>query len=305
MRGEFTLEGHLSPLYASDSTVVYLYAVAPEPGSSYEIPISPALAPNLLRHEHGWTALPACRQHGSRHPNKVYPLHPTMTPTRPPQTPPSDDKDKEATQIVTFTWDAATLALGRYRSAFFLVYANEHRLLEPGKRFHSSLNVVSSHSNRHSKKGPKVASFWLNCSRGNGDAEDPNGVYYQLLNADPPMVRRTGRKRKEVSADNGASTIDCHELEVLVPEGGLIRQCYYCLSWEDDGLRYSQIKYDKYWCSKVRVSSKSAQPRLWLTKHSVRRKGVFCLLSPRRKSREYVWAGIFTTLKERACMYDV
>jgi len=170
------------------------------------------------------------------------------------QPPLTGDKDKVATQIVTFTWDTATMTLSRYRSRFFLVHANEHRLLEPGKRFHSSLNVVTWHSNRHSKKGPKVASFWLNCSRGNGDADDPSGVFYQLIHADPPLVRRTGRKRKEVSAENGVSTIDCYELEVLVPEEGLIRQCYYCLSWEDDGRRHSQIKHDKYWCSSVRVS---------------------------------------------------
>jgi len=178
-----------------------------------------------------------------------------MTSAGPPHTPPSDDKDKAATRIVTFAWDTATMALSRYRSKFFLVYANDHRFLEPGKRFHSSLNVVSWHSNQHSKRGPKVASFWLNCSRGNGDAEDPDGVWYQLLHADPPMVRRTGRKRKEISADDGASAIDCYELEVLVPEEGLIRQCYYCLSWEDGERRYSQIKHDKYWCSSVCVSS--------------------------------------------------
>ena len=154
------------------------------------------------------------------------------------------------------------MALSRYRSRFFLVHATDHNLLEPGKRFHSSLNVVSWHSNRHSKKGPKVASFWLNCSRGNGDADDPNGVYYQLLHADPPMVRSTGRKRKEISADNGTTTIDCYELEVLVPEEGLVRQCYYCLSWEDGERRYSQIKYDKYWCPRVRVPSKSVQVNL-------------------------------------------
>ena len=188
-----------------------------------------------------------------------------MTSTGPPQTPPADDKDGEATRIVTFAWDTATMALSRYRSRFFLVYANNHSLLEPGKRFHSSLNVVSWHSNRHSKKGPKVASFWLNCSRGNGDADDPDGVWYQLLHADPPMVRRTGRKRKEISADDGSTTIDCYELEVLVPEGGLVRQCYYCMSWEDGKRRYSQIKYDKYWCSSVRVSSESDQFGLWLT----------------------------------------
>ena len=192
-----------------------------------------------------------------------------MTSTGSPQTPPSNDIDKEATRIVTFVWDTATMALSRYRSKFFLVYANDHRLLEPGKRFHSSLNVVSWHSNRHSKKGPKVASFWLNCSRGNGDAGDPGGVWYQLLHVDPPMVRRTGRKRKEVSADDGTSNIECYEFEVLVPEEGLIRQCFYCLSWEDGERRYSEIKHDKYWCYRVRISSNSDQYGLWLIEQNV------------------------------------
>ena len=180
------------------------------------------------------------------------------------QTSPSDEKDEEATPIVTVTLAMATMALSRYRSKFFLVYGDAHHLLEPGKRIHSSLNVVSGHSNRHSKKGPKVTSFWLNCSQGNGDAGDPNGVFYQLIHADPPLVRRTGRKRKEVSADNGVSTTDCHEFEVLVSEEGLIRQCYYCLSWEENERgRYSQIKHDKYWCSRVRgfFETRPIEPR--------------------------------------------
>lgn len=114
--------------------------------------------------------------------------------------------------------------------------------------------------------GPKVASFWLNCSRGNGDVDDPNGVFYQLFHADPPLVRRTGRKRKEFSANDGVTTVDCYECEVLVPEEGLIRQCYYCLSWEDNVRnRHSQTRHDKYWCLKVRVFSGSAQSSLWLT----------------------------------------
>lgn len=185
-----------------------------------------------------------------------------MTSTGTPQTPTSDASDpNETTGIVTFTLDTSTMALGRYRSKFFLVHASEHGL-EPGKRFHSALNVVSWHSNRHSKKGPKVTSFWLNCSRGNGNADDPDGICYQLLHTDPSMVRRTGRKRKEVSADDGAATIDCYEFEVLVPEEGLIRQCYYCLSWEDGERRYSQMKHDKYWCSSVRVSSESDRSKL-------------------------------------------
>ena len=187
-----------------------------------------------------------------------------------PQTPLNDEKDKEATAIITFTLDTATMALSRYRSRFFLVYGDIHHLLDPGKRIHSPLNIVSGHSNRHSKKGPKVASFWLNCSKGNGDVDDPSGVFYQLIHADPPLVRRTGRKRKEVSADNGVSTIDCYEFEVLVSEEGLIRQCYYCLSWEDDVRgRYSQIKHDKYWCSRVRVSSKPVRLSLRLTERDV------------------------------------
>lgn len=171
------------------------------------------------------------------------------------------------------------MALSRYRSRFFLVHAGGHHLLDPRARLHSSLNVVSWDLNRHSKMGPKVTSFWLNCSRGNGDADDPTGVLYQLSHADPPLVRRTGRKRKEFSANGGVTAVNCHEFEVLVPEEGLIRQCYYCLCWEDNARdRYSQIKYDKYWCSKVRVSSKFIQVSLWLTEHNVcqcKKKGRF------------------------------
>jgi len=164
----------------------------------------------------------------------------------------SDDRDKGASQVVTFTWNTDTMALSRYRSRFFLIYVNGNHSSEPGKHIHSSLNVVSWHLNRHSRKGPKVASFWLNSNRGNGDLEDPNHALYRLSRADPPLVHPTGRKRKEASADDGVSTIECEEFEVLVQEEGLIRQCYYCLSWEGDGHRYSQIKHDKYWCPKCK-----------------------------------------------------
>lgn len=224
--------------------------------------------------------------------------------TRYPQTPSSDGKDEETAQIFTFSWDTTTMALSRYRSRFFLIYIDGQNHLEPGKRIHSSLNAVSWYSNHHSKKGPKVASFWLNCSRGNGD-EDSSGALYQLVHADPPLVRSTGRKRKEVSADGGVATVDCEEFEVLLPEEGLIRQCYYCLSWEDDGRRYSQIKHDKYWCSKVRVFSTRAQFSLWLTEchvYSVRRKGVCYPRSLQRRNLEQTF---FTPSKGKASIRDI
>lgn len=185
----------------------------------------------------------------------VHSLYPATMTTGTPQAHPSNGNDKGATpgRIVTFTLNEDTLALSRYRSRFFLIYVNGHHV-EGGNRIHSSLNVVSWHSNHHSRKGPKVASFWLNNNRGNEDPNDSNHVLYQLLHADPPLIRPTGRKRKEASADNGVSVIDCEEFEVLVPEEGLIRQCHYCQSWEDDEHRYSEIKDDKYWCQKVRAT---------------------------------------------------
>lgn len=172
--------------------------------------------------------------------------------TKSSQTPPSDDNDMEIAGIFTFTWDGSTVALSRYRSRFFLVYIEGNRQPNSRKSIHSALNAVSWHSNHHSRKGPKIVSFWLNCSRGNDESEDQNNLLYQFLHAEPPLVRRTGRKRKEDPAGNKGSTIDCEEFEVLVPEEGLIRQCYYCLSWEDNEHRYSEIKHDKYWCSKCK-----------------------------------------------------
>src|ERR1700753_582488 len=96
-----------------------------------------------------------------------------------PQTPLRDDEDPKSARIFTFTWDAVTMALSRYRSRFFLVYVDGRHLHEPGKRIHSSLNVVSWHLNHHSKKGPKIASFWLNGDQRDGDSEDPNDILYQ------------------------------------------------------------------------------------------------------------------------------
>jgi len=77
-----------------------------------------------------------------------------------------------------------------------------------------------------------------------------------LLEAKPPVVSMTGRMRAETSqawgAEEGQQTVS-YEMEVLVPDEGLLRQCYYCLEWEGLGrpTRFKKCGDDLFWCESV------------------------------------------------------
>lgn len=53
-----------------------------------------------------------------------------------------------------------------------------------------------------------------------------NSAIHILLDSETPIARLTGRVRLEKSNGKG---IVCHEVEVIIPDQGLMRQCYYFL----------------------------------------------------------------------------
>jgi hypothetical protein len=150
---------------------------------------------------------------------------------------------------------ARNFALSRADGGIFLiVYYARYPFQEftPGHRIHCRLNVMYENTRESTLPG---STFWLNCNAGS-DYLSP--LVAALLSAKPPIVRRTGRKRKEISVESvnkyGAE-IECSEFEVLITEDGLCRQCYYCLDWEENDRRHHKLHKDIYWCSQVRKLS--------------------------------------------------
>ncbi|KAH9914028.1 uncharacterized protein B0H18DRAFT_151886 [Fomitopsis serialis] len=55
---------------------------------------------------------------------------------------------------------------------------------------------------------------------------EPKGMLNALLQAEPPVIRPTGRTRKMVDKSGGVEL--AHEVEILVDEDGLSHVCCYC-----------------------------------------------------------------------------
>ncbi len=81
----------------------------------------------------------------------------------------------------------------------------------------------------------------------------PGCPIHMLLDAEPQVARRTGRMRSETIPGTG-EVVACYEVEVLVPEEGLRRQCYYCLQYEYDLPRFNACGDDIFWCNTVRFA---------------------------------------------------
>jgi len=75
-----------------------------------------------------------------------------------------------------------------------------------------------------------------------------------LLQADTPFLRLTGRSRMERRASDGPKVqIEAKEVEVLICDEGLSRKCAFCGYWESIGsARFLKVGMDKedplYWC---------------------------------------------------------
>ncbi len=74
------------------------------------------------------------------------------------------------------------------------------------------------------------------------------------------------RSEKRVGSKDAQEVVVCYEVEVLIREEELRRQCYYCLEFESSegggGSRYKPLatttgeeEDDVFWCQSVRVFS--------------------------------------------------
>lgn len=113
-----------------------------------------------------------------------------------------------------------------------------------GQRIYARLNVPEP------DVGERHRFVWLNSDwRGQGSATPLN----ILQESDPPAVRLTGRTRMEKRHGKADEEGECVEMEVLAAEEGLLRQCYYCLDWEQDNVaRFLNCGTDDvFWCPSV------------------------------------------------------
>ncbi|CAL1706668.1 unnamed protein product [Somion occarium] len=155
-------------------------------------------------------------------------------------------------------------ALSRYRRQWFLTYPRPYGMTSPqGQRIHSMLNIPDTsvdeaYARRH---------FWL---------YDPDSLPYDpekdseerfigsrihiLLDSETPVVKLTGRTRTERSKSprDYGKEFTCYEFEVLIPDEGLLRQCYYCFAWEGEGrmTRFTACGDDVFWCEECKERGK-------------------------------------------------
>ncbi|THU77798.1 hypothetical protein K435DRAFT_812122 [Dendrothele bispora CBS 962.96] len=221
--------------------------------------------------------------------------------------------------IITFTCDfteGIKFSLSRYQRRWFLVFSDYYQILDPpSARIYRVLNQPRFSRNTGQgggggdEKGSKF--FWFNptvptnTSTSSSSSSFSNWKTYNfsdpattskkdknsallpiqmLLDAKPPVVRMTGRMRAETSeawgVDEGQQTVS-YEMEVLVPDEGLLRQCYYCLEWEGLGrsTRFKKCGDDLFWCESCQangwfnLSLSSTFGKLWGQDDEWRRKG--------------------------------
>uniref|UniRef100_A0A0W0EYA0 Uncharacterized protein n=1 Tax=Moniliophthora roreri TaxID=221103 RepID=A0A0W0EYA0_MONRR len=162
-----------------------------------------------------------------------------------------------------------SMSLSRYQRKWFLTYSRGYGMAY-GQRIFCALNTPDmrapeSHARRY---------FWLNPGIANAtyNPDDPDyasqkfvSPVHILLDSETPVARLTGRTRAEISQSlpvgSKPKQIMCFEIEVTIPEEGLLRQCYYCLHWESewaDDERMEPCSDDVFWCRKCKAQGWAA-----------------------------------------------
>jgi len=172
----------------------------------------------------------------------------------------SSPPQAEIIQLRSRHFASVPLSLSRFQRRWFLTFPRTFGLPDPdSQRIACALNTPDysapdTHARNH---------FWLNpsCRSQRYIPSDTTTEYsalspiHLLLDSEPPVARLTGRIRCQRSNDphDEGKQIACYEVEVITPDDGLLRQCYYCLSWEARGSSNTRFcpsgSNDIYWCS--------------------------------------------------------
>ncbi|KAF4616801.1 hypothetical protein D9613_008408 [Agrocybe pediades] len=203
-------------------------------------------------------------------------------------------------EVITFSsrhTGGISLSLSRYHRQWFITFPRAYGMIAP-QRISKSLNdpkAASSETEEHSRNH-----FWLNSTVPSSpyDPEDTESKHigstiHELLDADPKIARLTGRKRMEVSRayDGEGKETECLEVEVLIPESGLLNQCYYCLAWEVQGQeqRFKSCGDDAFWCSSCE-SKGAVASSVSGTLEKLTRDKIFPLIDKNTEARDSLYA---------------
>ena len=168
------------------------------------------------------------------------------------------------TSLVSRHSAGLSLALSRYKRQWFLSYPRAYGMVAyPGQRILCKLNLPDQNADEAYARNH----FWLNATM-ESEPYDPTEEDYEnkeyvaspihiLLDSMTPVARLTGRIRAEKShlRQDGGMQVVCREVEIIMPEEGLQRQCYYCLGLESEGEtdRFVPFADDMYWCESVSI----------------------------------------------------
>ena len=168
------------------------------------------------------------------------------------------------TRLVSRHSAGLSLSLARYKREWFLTYPRGYGMVAyANQRIICKLNTPD----RDADDAYARNHFWLNAGMEsqpyNPEEEDYENKKYVaspihiLLDSMTPVARLTGRIRAERSnlrQDDGMQVI-CREVEIIMPDEGLQRQCYYCLGLESEGEtdRFVPFADDMYWCKSVSI----------------------------------------------------
>jgi len=153
------------------------------------------------------------------------------------------------------------MSLSRYQRKWFLTYPRAYGMAAyPGQRIVYSLNrpeYSEKESEDHARRF-----FWLNPTsethpytpNETTPTTNMSSPIHIILDSNTPVAKLTGRMKVQPSnfGPDNKSERACYEVEIIMPEEGLLRQCYYCLDWEYESMkpwhRFKACGDDTYWC---------------------------------------------------------
>ncbi|KAE9392223.1 hypothetical protein BT96DRAFT_924848 [Gymnopus androsaceus JB14] len=174
-------------------------------------------------------------------------------------------------QVISFSsrhFAGLEVSLSRYKRRWFITFPRAYGMIAP-QRILSPLNIPDDnmpeeHARNHFWYNPSVTGNENQVPYKPDDPEARLSPIHMLLDGKaimrtihypdvPQIARMTGRMRSERSSSQDYSKgkeVVCYEVEVLIPDEGLLRQCYYCLAWEASGpmKRWKPCGEYMFWC---------------------------------------------------------
>ncbi|KAH9914006.1 uncharacterized protein B0H18DRAFT_1125869 [Fomitopsis serialis] len=140
------------------------------------------------------------------------------------------------------------------RNQYMLVLAEPYGMADDRRVATLNCSTSANEADAPASSPSEHPVIWFDCDvdRDPLVTEPKGGVYNAMLQADPPVIRPTGRTRKMVAEPGGVQV--AHEVEILPGEDELSHMCCYCGQSELLGpTRFKRCDRDtarpQYWCS--------------------------------------------------------